>query len=894
MGELVKVTLRPGGMRTDVSENDLSNIEYQEVKNLKQDKFGKWVTCKGYKDILALSGADIRAAIEVTDDISGDRFILYQDGTSLKRLDWDQTNGYSNATPTTLTLPDDVTIDSNAVLKFFYYRGVVRITGASEPMWYGYIDRQRFYHNLVTIKQDTFESGTDGWFGNWANISQSSTYAFQGTYSLKIVQSQTYGYATSQPINVTVGKYYRVSINMYKDSNDDQRIYKVKIWKHLSSGTETIEERTFSSTDRWIKFTSSIFKAETNQIEIAVWPSDESTGTGTLYIDEVKVERIDADQVGPAWFLKKARIENEIAENYWNTQFDDVFKKHNTAPGTMYLGYFYIYDFGQYPLHEDMICKKTDSGFRWLPQNYILEMEPQKISLGIPTDLDERITGIAIVVGLNERITYVSEWGTPYDVATSVYEREKIPWYVVTTFDFTKPLTPIKYEHTECVYETATKDRIYIAAGNHTTKVWWENGYFYEGCKVTIEVVGGGRLDTTVIKQGRASSSYLGSAWYIQLADDVYPNLLNSDVDQVFDATFEIDRIWREDTNNNVYLTDLSIGYKGVEYHEFTGIPPGTKDISPNYRHHVVLNERAFVTSLEDEEEDVIRYSPEYQFDVFPNLNIIQTETGDFDKNLSIVKRDDRLMILKKRSISQVQFAGNQFYHDYIDNQIGLFAENGTVVIGNILYFMDREEVYEYTGVAPRPILANQMMQNIYKQYVDKNSFLAWDKVNNELWLFLNGRIFVYNPNRQEWYERDTDIDPIKGYFVDADGRFVVFNQTKFVDYSHNDSTFNESVTFSLKSRIIDNDSPYFWKKLKEIRIFGKGNKNLVVKVKDPQKTEYQKTLTPDATNEKEIKDFPKYLFKTMDLTVSAEAASTDVSNEIKKIELIIEKWNNM
>ena len=91
MAEFIKIPIRPGGMNRDQIENDLGYNEFYEVKNLRQNKIGEWECVKGYLTHFAFApnGNNIKAATEITDDLSGDRFILFQDGTTLKRLDYD-------------------------------------------------------------------------------------------------------------------------------------------------------------------------------------------------------------------------------------------------------------------------------------------------------------------------------------------------------------------------------------------------------------------------------------------------------------------------------------------------------------------------------------------------------------------------------------------------------------------------------------------------------------------------------------------------------------------------------------------------------------------------------------------------------------------------------------
>lgn len=146
MGKIIDIPIVPAKMASDVVEDALG-FNHQRVENLRQIKKGEWELVTGRKD--THSGlTNLKAGVEVTEDVSGDRFYLLQVGTTIQRIDYDISNspnfGYESETPTTLTLPPGVTIASTDTLKFFVFRGIVRISGASEPMWYGYVDRTVF------------------------------------------------------------------------------------------------------------------------------------------------------------------------------------------------------------------------------------------------------------------------------------------------------------------------------------------------------------------------------------------------------------------------------------------------------------------------------------------------------------------------------------------------------------------------------------------------------------------------------------------------------------------------------------------------------------------------------------------------------------------------------
>ena len=143
----VNIPIVPGGMLGDIVEDELGHHQHQRVENLKQIKKGEWELTPGYRDTLT-SLTNAKAGIEVDEDVSGDRFRLIQDGVNILRVDYDISNspifGYESELKLALSLPSGVTIASTATLRFFQFRGVIRISGASEPLHYSYVDRTLF------------------------------------------------------------------------------------------------------------------------------------------------------------------------------------------------------------------------------------------------------------------------------------------------------------------------------------------------------------------------------------------------------------------------------------------------------------------------------------------------------------------------------------------------------------------------------------------------------------------------------------------------------------------------------------------------------------------------------------------------------------------------------
>jgi len=186
----------PGPMITDVAPHLLKENEWQEVINLRMTKAGAMESVERLHDSIA--GTDIRAMAEFTEDKSGDRFILYQDGTKIYRVDYDDGDGdgYENETPVELTLPSGVTIP-DVTCRFFFYRGVVRIIGpidsdsADCPLWYGYIDREILTDAYEKLDEDGFEADTESLAANGsaAVTSESVSLTPVGSKCLQIDQN---------------------------------------------------------------------------------------------------------------------------------------------------------------------------------------------------------------------------------------------------------------------------------------------------------------------------------------------------------------------------------------------------------------------------------------------------------------------------------------------------------------------------------------------------------------------------------------------------------------------------------------------------------------------------------------------------------------------------------
>jgi len=76
------------------------------------------------------------------------------------------------------------------------------------------------------------------------------------------------------------------------------------------------------------------------------------------------------------------------------------------------------------------------------------------------------------------------------------------------------------------------------------------------------------------------------------------------------------------------------------------------------------------------------------------------------------------------------------------------------------------------------------------------------DKEHNELWLILDTVVMVCQLEKKEWYIRETNISPIAG-FLNYDGQLILFNSAKFVNFNHEETTFDESINYYVKTQLL-------------------------------------------------------------------------------------------
>ena len=746
----IDIEIRPGTMFSDVVETDLGTRQHKEVVNIRQEKVGEWECVKGY--INGKTGfTGLKNGIEVTEDRTGERFLLLQDGTDLKRIDYDISasplTGYENESVTTISLPSGVTISASAKLRFFYFRGVVRISGSSSPMWYGY------------IKRDLFDDSGSG-----------------------------------------------------------------------------------------------------------------------IAID--------------GWILRKAELEDPIpAIEAFHAELYGVFG--STVYNVTLVRVFLIYDDSQYSLMSD-VAKSDPYNITY---NELFGVDYELISYEGPTGMARiglRFPGAALLTAYtNKRVTGLGVAAAVIDYNTQrSFDPETEPFYIVEILPINEDLSKIRYSREHFFYDATYKDRLYLNNGGLDYLVK-EDAYLAVGLEIEIKTIVG-TLSTSIIGYSNSAPFNYGVI-YIQLADNVYPTLKSVDTDgELTLSGVTITRKWIYDASDGYETYFPILGSDLIQnFFSFTDIPSGTKDINPDYTHHVIIEERPFIKSEEDEEEDVVRYGSLLQFDSFPNGNIIQTQVGDIDRNKAIVKRSDRLMILKATSISQISFVGTNYKEDLGLKARGVLGADFFYVVGSVLYYGDKEDVYIYAGAGdPVALLSGQLMRSYYRLYVDSNSLIFYRKLDNELWIILSGgNTMVYHFDRKEWYIRSTDIDPLFA-FLDADNNMHVGASTKLVTFDHSQTTFGESINYSFRTMLFDLKTPQFHKKVKEFFLVAKSNKNIVVTIHDPREAaSWSETITPSSSRVGDTdRERPGYIFKDADVYVTGVAAN-NLSATIRSAHLQVTKW---
>lgn len=901
-GQYFDIMLKPGGMLSDITPGDLQNFQHQEVVNLRQNKLGEWETVRGFV-VVDTGFGNIKAGCEVTDDITGERFLLVQDGKYLVRVDWDDDDGYMGAAHDTLDLPwVDVLKNGRMEEK---RNLLVNNYLATDWEWYSQI-----YDPNKKVYFDT--SGYNGAAQGLLPREYGETYP--GHY-LGIRQKIADKYINTFPSKVRFSALIKsdtiFTVNVFMDtlnpSVPDGRIQFVtngdhlNDWQEISYDSQTEIDNPFAY-DRFAIYVKDSTAAidtliiDNVKLEIPLILSDDvlrfSSYNGVVrimgaskplsyfYVDRTFFPETDSTFTVKGWQLTESEVSAENrgiyigSENLW---FDgkaicDV----DAAYTVVYVKLFVVMDDGQYSLltetYKTLYGNLVGAGLK-------LCVEPDSLLL-------RRVTDIGIAYSFGNDLS----WADSLDDAALASG-----WYVGNIVSLTEKPEPVQWA--QMVSSTSTSDSLvfYYGAADDGHAVW-QNGYLTEGLTLKLQSYFGLYytpfvIDTVIYDIWGGGSVFAPKpSRYVSVKVDS-PAYLDYDANTL--VNFEIEPEWLWDVDGGYYYMWVGVEFAngGTDFYDLSGIPAGTKDINPDYSHHVIIGDRAFCLSLEDEEEDVIRYSPSFQWDVFPNLNIMQTGVGTSDRNLAIANVNDRLVVMKKRSLTQGQFNDGQFYQDVGFSKNGLYAMDGWTLVNNDLYFMDEGELFGFNGIAVTGVTAGEGLRERYREKVTADGLLFWNKLNNGLWCVLDGEILVWQPDRGAWYVRDTDVVPSCGW-LDFDNRLLLCDSTRVVTFDHDSTTFDEEVGWSFTSRLIDAGSGWDWKKLHEFYLRGKGNVGCDVIMSDGSELNADTVAVAlDSAKVTVVRETPNFLFKELEVTVASDSADSSMQATLRELKLRVMQW---
>ena len=879
-----KIPILPGGQLADLVETALGKTQHQEVVNLRQTRIGEWDCVEGYKNVL-IGFTNVKAAIEITEDQSGDRFYLIQDDTDLCRVDYNITNspdfGYENETPSILTLPSGVTIASDAVLRFFYFRGVVRITGASEPLWYGYIKRTLFPNSwsIPAGCLKDFNTASHGLVNiNSTIVQETVSPLLEGAGTVQITANATDGYGYELH-TVVVGTRYKFFIKGYKVSGQTSTTFRVRMGT-TQGGSEYIS-MTHTIADEWHVFEHEITATGTS-LYISLSPVTNGDYAHFDYYLLRRNHQIDID----GWYLYKAALTKPTKDEVLDIELRPHGALINSvgylhALGAIGLGY----DGSQYSLIWEGIDFTIPSGFNLLINNINRICSGGYATVEADIEIDRVLNDLY-------RITSIL-LASYYKVGTgAVVDPEPGEYRVQEELDFTE-----EYEK-GWVFAKANchlvgTNRLNLWQVTDVNQRWWD-GLFQVGRRIKL-ANSFGSYDTIITVYNEDYSN--DQNHYIEVLEPDITDIGAADTD-IEELGIWIEKVWDYTGSGYKMRTAFELEMVGEgTYPEVTDTPDGTINNTPDYSHHVIIEERAYVASKEEEEEDAIRFSPIMQFDNFPISNLIQTQVGDIDQTRAIEKRGGRLVMLKRNSISQGNFVGGSYYEDIGLHDSGLYSLYGYYLIDDILYYLDREEVYAFYGQRPVALMVSEYQRKIYRERVNENSLIFYDKIHNEIWFVLKGGppggsilILIYHPERKEWYTRDTDGVPVCS-FMDYDKNMIVAFYDKLVTWNHSEIEYDEDVTWSFKTKLFSDGKHEFLKKVNSVHFLGSCNYDIDVISSDPDSaTSRTKTFTPGITAIVDRRVKPLFVFKSLDIELTSET-EPDMVAKIRRLEIEVETW---
>jgi hypothetical protein len=759
MGGLMDLRFFPGPVVSDVEPHLLKENEWQSVINMRMDKFGSLSNVNRLHE--SFSGSAIKAMEEFTEDKSGSRFILFQDGTDLKRVDYDADDGdgYENETPSTLSLPSGVTIPSNVTCRFFFYKGVIRIvgpivtaTGVAAPLWYGYVFRKLFEGSWEFIDI------SGAWTCYDSTQASDPIGGFWALPGLEITQTGLDG-SLRKSFTIISGRTFKVRMYVKRASGGSGHL-KVKLGTTLDGSEYATLD--IHPTTAWAALESSEIVATSNTLHVSVNPELGASGSIASIdcLDIMQESSIDLSE----WLLVECSLKDQGVVSTLGGGYSEPYPE-GSENSEVAADYFYfkekistIYDGSQYTLSKELSSGNANK--LYFARTYSLHGAGLREAFP-----NKRMTGFAAVLG-----TAAFGHGTNPD---------ELPLYVkeMIYFDL-KPSITKNYvrsgSNKKCYYDSASHGRLYFVHG--ASDEWMQGDqYLIHNLKLKLTNSSGVSLQTYILEVNFTSGVGVD---HIVLADSV--DALCGGSSGYVDLELEVEYFyWYHALEGYHFPVSMDTQSLANEFYALTQIPAGTKSLACKFSWMAFVGERAWVVSEEDGQLDQYRYTPIYQFDSFPETLIAPNKSGDADRNKVIVNIGDRIIGMKENVITQVQYSNGGFYLDIGLEHRGLFAMKGFLVLDGVLIFMDKDDVYQFQSGSPVPMISKANLRKYYMAYRTTSSFMAYDRNLKEVWFVLDyTHILVYQLEFDNWFVRETSY-VVLGAFTDFDGSLKVFTATK-------------------------------------------------------------------------------------------------------------------
>lgn len=488
------------------------------------------------------------------------------------------------------------------------------------------------------------------------------------------------------------------------------------------------------------------------------------------------------DQEFEDWFLDKACV--NVVQDIDDMPHDIAYGwiSSDTYDNTYYaLRFFWIFDGGQYSLPVGE------------PQFFNGYIGEARIRIRIPaTFAGRRETALGVMVATStKRIVNLKEAVWKVVDIIPLTDEDEDGETEIEDIDYTRRV----FTHTDWT------DRLmpsHDPSSGYRPVV--QDGYIEPGLKMSIIVDSSTSAEDLVVESVDYDST--GYINYIKFTTDIPAAVRTALNSNPTDCTLIVERRWvYSDYSGDDCYQIISSFYldSGPDFWELSDIPANSEDVSPAYTDFALLDGRGYALPAATDEGDTVRYSPLFQPDVFPALNVFATEVGDGDRNVGLDVRGGRLVIYKEHSISQGKLYQNGFSLDIGFAKRGLYAGLGRIVIDDVLYFMDIDDLYLFTGGVPKGLLREVGLQTLYQSKVSGDSFLGYNKSRNELWLFLNSTTtLVIDLNRGSNFQVQTTVTPTSAFTLNSGELYIGIAET-FGTFDHS-GTADESQVASFYS----------------------------------------------------------------------------------------------